>query len=556
MAEMGDNLGASLEPKPDRGATWQNRTSTLESSKFFYKWLGVHHPWVGILLDPRCSSTHFAGWIVLKSPLLPNRQRKPNLGIFRWIWNFCAKCQAPPIQFDSLTRGMVMAIAARLPLPRASAYDPPMADEGRLDPLGLGSVADRIADSYGRPVRARMRRVRFLSTMALGGLFIPDLAGIEPAVAGDSPDIAFERVVIECLARSNSSDVHLDSGIPGVTKAHAALLTKSRLSARGYLKSPRVFGFFGIYRPLAAALGLNDRSGGTLAPGMDVLEGLQADLKITGLTNFAHGSQGVQLIEWLSKETARALTHGSNAFSPSSPFVETVTRIANPGAAGPEEKKALSALLSNPIASSHPQNDQTYLEILQLINEIDTDRYGDVELVDFLLEVGSLQVQVRMQLVVDFENFARDLTWAFAQYRYLASHAMGGVPGPSALQASDVIATVAGQIGKRYQTVVNRMQQAMDVGVDPSLVSKFSESFGPFAEVSSPSEFIELLMTHHTSIQRNKAPNGKRAWLEDVSQGWAVRPLFSVTEKPERLVTFVHPYRLRAIANFLEDIHV
>ncbi len=101
-----------------------------------------------------------------------------------------------------------------------------MADEGRL---GLGSIADRIADTYARPLRARMRRVRFLTTMALGGLFIPDLAGVKPAVPGDSPDISFERIVVECLARSNSSDVQLDSGIPGITKAHAALLAKSRI---------------------------------------------------------------------------------------------------------------------------------------------------------------------------------------------------------------------------------------------------------------------------------------------------------------------------------------
>lgn|GEM_PF-752199 len=448
-----------------------------------------------------------------------------------------------------------MAVASAIPLPRASAYDPPMADEGRLDPLGLSSIADRIADTYARPVRARMRRVRFLSTMALGGLFIPDLAGVEPAVPGDSPDIAFERIVVECLVTSNSSDMQLDSGIPGVTKAHAALLAKSRLSARGYLKSPRVFGFFGIYRPLAAALGLNDRSGGTLEPGMNVLEGLQADLKIAGLINFAHGSQGAQLIEWLSQETARALETGRNTFRAKSPFVETMTQIANPGGAGPREKKALRALLTNPLVSPHPQDDEAYLEILRLLSETNSQGWNDVELVNYLLTKSSEHLRVRLQLVIDFEDFARDLTWAFTEYRYLASHAMGGVPGSATLQSSEVVSAVAGLIGKKYQSVVRRMHEAIDFGVDPALVSRFVESFGQFADVSSTTDFIELLMSHHTSIQRNKAPHGKRAWLEEASHGWAVRPLFSVSEKPERLVTFVHPYRLRAIANFLEDIH-
>ncbi len=448
-----------------------------------------------------------------------------------------------------------MAVASTLPLPRASAYDPPMAGEGRLDPLGLGSIADRIADTYARPLRARMRRVRFLTSMALGGLFIPDLSGVEPAVPGDSPDIAFERIIVECLARSNSNDVQLDSGIPGITKAHAALLTKSRLSARGYLKSPSVFGFFGIYRPLATALGLNDRGGGTLEPGMTLLEGLQADQNISGLTTFTHGSQGAQLVDWLTQETGRSLETGSNTFRARSPFVEVITRIANPGGAGPQERKALRALLSNPLASSHPQDDETYLEILRLISETETGSWSEVEIVAYLLGAGSEQVRVRMQLLVDFEDFARDLTWAFTEYRYLGSHAMGGVPGPAALQQGEVIADVAPVIGQRYQSVVRRMHEAIEFGIDPGLVSRFSESFGQFAEVSSATDFIQLLMVHHSSIQRNKAPHGKRAWLEEISRGWAVRPLFSVPEKPEQLVTFVHPYRLRAAANFLVDIY-
>jgi hypothetical protein len=392
--------------------------------------------------------------------------------------------------------------------------------------------------------------------MALGGLFIPELAGVEPAVPGDSPDIAFERIVVECLARSNPNEVQLDSGIPGITKAHAALLAKSRLSARGYLKSPSVFGFFGIYRPLATALGLNGRNGGTLQPGMNVLEGLQTDQEIAGLTTFAHGSQGAQLVDWLTQETGRALETGSNTFKVRSPFVDVITRIANPGGAGPRERGALRALLSDPLASSHPQDDETYLEILQLMGKTETDGRSEVEIVAYLLSTGSEQVRVRMQLLEDFEEFARDLTWAFAEYRYLGSHAMGGVPGPVALQQSEVISSVATVIGQRYRSVVNRMHEAIEFGIDPGLLSRLSESFGQFAEVSNTTEFIQLLMAHHSTIQLNKSPHGKRAWLEEITHGWAVRPLFSVSEKPERLETFVHPYRLRAAANFLEDIHV
>jgi hypothetical protein len=449
-----------------------------------------------------------------------------------------------------------MALSSALPLPRASAYDPPFSDEGRLDPLGLGSIADRIADTYARPVRARMRRVRFLSVMSVGGLFIPELAGVEPAVAGDTPDVAFERVVVECLARSSSSEMHLDSGIPGVTKAHAALLSKSRLSARGYLKSPRVFGFFGIYRPLAGALGLNDRSAGTLEPGVRVLEGVETDLDLPGLSKYSRGTPGTALVEWLERETTRALETGSNAFPASSQHVKAVAHMANPGTAGTKERKALRELLTNPMASAHPQDEESYLEVLRLIGVVDPDGWGDLELVTYLLDKGSDSLRARMELLLEFEEFSRDLTWAFTQYRYLASHALGRVCTALVLAQDAEFTSVALGIGQRYQRVIRKMESAIDFGVDPNLLTRFRASFEKFGEVSNASEFLDLVMNHHSAVQKGKAPAGKRPWLEESGKGWEVRPMFMVSEKPERLESFVHPYRLTAMANFLEDTHV
>ena len=451
-------------------------------------------------------------------------------------------------------RGGCIVAAETLPLPRASAYDPPLADEGRLDPLGLSSIADRIADTYARPLRARMRRVRFLTTMSLGGLFINDLAGVEPAVAGDTADVALERVVIECLARASGGEVQLDTGIPGITKAHASLLAKSRLTTRGYLKSPRVFGFFGVYRPLATALGLSDSHGGTLEAGIGVLAGLQGDLGINGLTDFAPGSEGARLIDWLTQETGKALETGVNGFNPRSPFVDVITKIANPGNAGKNEKQALRNLLANPMPSTYPMDEETYGEILVLLSEVDSEPWTEPETVAYLLREGSEALRIRMQLLVDFEDFARDLTWAFNEYRYIASHAYGGVPSQSAIGAEGGIDQVAQRIAQRYRDALSRMHQAIEFGVDPALAARFSESFGQFAEVSSTAEFLDLLMEHHSMVQKSKAPNGKRPWLEATNTGWAVRPLFTLADAPERLEGFVHPYRLRAMTNFLVDV--
>jgi hypothetical protein len=47
--------------------------------------------------------------------------------------------------------------------PRFSEYDPGAVGEGSLDPLGLGAVADRIADRLAPGVRARMSHPRFVT---------------------------------------------------------------------------------------------------------------------------------------------------------------------------------------------------------------------------------------------------------------------------------------------------------------------------------------------------------------------------------------------------------
>lgn len=52
-------------------------------------------------------------------------------------------------------------------VPRFTEFDPPGDGEGGLDPLGLGSLAERLADGLTSPVvTARMRRVRFLTAVA------------------------------------------------------------------------------------------------------------------------------------------------------------------------------------------------------------------------------------------------------------------------------------------------------------------------------------------------------------------------------------------------------
>lgn len=445
-----------------------------------------------------------------------------------------------------------MAIAT-LPLPFTTAYDPPVEGEGRLDPLGLGPLADRIADSYARPVRARMKRIRFLTSMALGGKLTPELVDVVPGVPGDTPEIAFERVVIEALARAGSSGLELDTGIPGIAKAQTALIAKSRLSARGYLKGPKVFGFFGVYRPLAAATGLLDAQGGTLAPGDSLLEALAKDAARS--SRFESDPSSREFLEWLMQATGDGLREGRNTFRPRSTHAQTLAAIAAPQYAGPQERLALSEVLHSPDEAVHPEDEAAYLEVLRLIAQAQQTPDSEVAWVAYLQANGSTGLSARMNMLVTFEDFGRDLLWAFDTYRFLSSHAVGWVPAASTLASDEVMQFVGSTIGQRYRTALAAMDMAAQFGADLEISSRFSHAFADFDRVMTPAELIDALMVHHERVQAGKPPSGKRPWLEADRGGWACRPLFEVADPVDRRDDFIHPYRINSLVRFLADLH-
>ena len=148
-------------------------------------------------------------------------------------------------------------------LPELSAYDPPVAGEGSLDPMGLAAISDRLADRLVPGLRARMQRVRFVTAMAVGAVACETLADELPADGISTPAICFEWLVIEGFVRRLSPQ-EIPPGVPGSQKARAVVNRKQRLSAATYLKGPSVFGFNGVYKPFAVDAGV---VGSDLEPG-------------------------------------------------------------------------------------------------------------------------------------------------------------------------------------------------------------------------------------------------------------------------------------------------
>ncbi len=141
-------------------------------------------------------------------------------------------------------------------LPSLTTFDPETSSEGTLDPLGLYLIADQLATKLVPAVRERMQRIRFLTVMAVGAVLSEELEW----KAGDSacePWLVWEWLVVEALLRSPTIAPEL-RGVPGTLVTKRALRSHQYLDERSYLKTPRIFGFHGVYKRLAIHLGLVD----------------------------------------------------------------------------------------------------------------------------------------------------------------------------------------------------------------------------------------------------------------------------------------------------------
>ena len=186
-----------------------------------------------------------------------------------------------------------MSIAG-LTLPQLSAYDPPVASEGSLDPMGLAAISDRLANVLVPGLRARMQRIRFVTATAVGSLACETLADELPADDMSTPAICFEWLVVEGFVRRLSPQ-QMPLGVPGSQKARAVVSAGQRLSAATYLKGPAVFGFNGVYKPFAIDA---EVVGSGLEPGrrcLDLVRAWESEQRFPGFADAIPRSDGARL---------------------------------------------------------------------------------------------------------------------------------------------------------------------------------------------------------------------------------------------------------------------
>lgn len=424
-------------------------------------------------------------------------------------------------------------------LPALSAYDPPIAGEGSLDPMGLAAISDRLADRLVPGLRSRMQRMRFVTATAVGALACETLADEPAADEVSTPAICFEWVVLEAFVRRLKPN-EVPRGVPGSQKARNVVSRKQRLSAATYLKGPKVFGFNGVYKPFSVDAGVVD---GNVQPGVrcaKLVREWERENDAEGFTDDVPRSNGAALRRDIREAVRSALASGHVTTKTGSWLFGRLAATLHPDHARAAERRYLRSLL----VSSQHEGRAELAPLLAGVGDGEDDRE-----VDMLLAIRprcSPSLGAVVDAVVAYERFA---ALADTVFRTLCSisYAQGTKPMTASTAASHrTVVRGAAELAPLFEQAIEQMAAIHAVG-------QVEQDLGELAIRRAPAELVEVVMAHHEQVQARKPPNGKRPWFEPLRDGWVVRPSYGTPDEPVLDGRFIHPVRVAAVRRFLAD---
>lgn len=434
--------------------------------------------------------------------------------------------------------------------PLMTEKDEAESSEGKLDPLGTESLADRLAGKLAPGVRERQQLPRFLTASAVSLSVCFELG--EEAVARDGvtePWLVFEWHLVHGLVLMNRwRDLDL-RGLPGRLKAEQAIEDNVPLSPRRYLKTPSIFGFQGVYRVLAEALGIEQ--GGLLGErGCELLHLWSREQGLGGFVGSGNGP-GRSVREQLIKALRDGLDKCAVARSNSWPGWKFFADHLSPREPGRRERKFLADTLLE-------DSEGFRGEVLRFLvsaagqrvwrREFQTGRRSERVFHEALRSRASEGLGRLLEAVDAYERFARLIQDAFDACLAEMTRRRGYV---SPVQLSRLEAVKLA--GRR---AVEAARQAED-SLEPFVPAcEFRRLFGSMCEGGSAADWVVRLLTHHRDTQRRKPPNGKLPWFEGDERGYVIRPLYRRTEPVRPSNAYVHPFRTLPLWSFATDLRM
>jgi hypothetical protein len=425
--------------------------------------------------------------------------------------------------------------------------DPAVTGEGALDPLGLATTGERLADWALPGMTARMNRPRFLTAIAVSAEVCKGLQE-ETAADGVTPaSLVFEWLVVEGFARNAAerSDVERT---PGIAKARACVSAEIPMSAKEYLKAPSVFGFHGVYRRLAHHVGIIDgddllgENGHLLLKTWEREQGLDSFLD-SAQESLAAASSRKMLRDAVMDGLKKGYTKHGGGWQ----GWHFLAQYLSPAGVGKGEAQFLRSLLLDVKA-------ETRGEVFQLVEEPEnfafTQDHHEAALVYRLLPQVSANLAPRLRAIIAYEEFCTLLETGFDWLRWLSSRDGTRTVPPSEFAAEPEVRRCAESLRSQLEAARRALKEA-----PPKAQSEFAEVASYFDTVSDAAAFHGALLHRHGEVQNAKPPEGKQPWFAQTDNGAViVRVPYRLDEPPGPRDWWSRPYRLGVVYSFCRDL--
>lgn len=330
-------------------------------------------------------------------------------------------------------------------------------------------------------------------------------------------------------------------GLPGREKATRALRDNVPLNHIRFLKTASVFGFHGVYRTLAKGIGLLDG----VRPGEFGMYLVDTWEKEQGLDGFRVGIKGTPGNEFRSilEEAVRAgLNAGAVAKRWSWDFYNQLADHLVPRKPGKQEAK----LLYEELLKGETNSRAEVLQFLQTREGMDALKTGsEKEVHSALLKYGSKNAEL-LVAIQSYEKVCRLLYNAFYSIlQWMDAHSKKATTRQ--LSALEYVKSACTGLPAAFQEAERNLEPFIAES------EMYLRGFADLRESFDPERWVQLLFEHHFTVQKNKPPNGKAAWITEYS---ADTYLLNTTQGLEVDFTdkYVHQYRTFSLESFLTDL--
>jgi hypothetical protein len=350
----------------------------------------------------------------------------------------------------------------------------------------------------------------------------------------------WEWLVVEAIIRALESDPEV-WGVPGTLVTQRALAQHGYLDSLSYLKTPRIFGFHGVYKRLATHVRLVDVHLQPLAEGENLVDAWARDCGLGGLDRFT------TLRDKWRAAVERSFVQAPPRTRPGwseSEWSELANAVA-PHLVKSREKRCLRELL-------HASEDRALgalPQIWRLQEDLDNDDYSEPVLHD-RLEREAPAFGTLLNAIRAYEAFCRSLQDAFDVLRGEAEKKDALGFEVATIAHDDEFAESVRGLEQRYEAARRQLGE-----IDLQYQNLFDERFAPFAEPMSAADCALALCEHHERVQKAKSADGKRPWFDRLGRDRIyIRHQYREGRRPVMPGKYVHDYRGNPIRRFYLDL--